>query len=166
MKKAGVPFVPGSEKGMESDGTERMAEQIGYPVMLKAAAGGGGKGMRMVTSPAGAALGLRRRTQRGATRLWRQRGLHREVHRQPAPRRDADLRRRTRQRGLSGRARVLACSAATRRCWRRRPRRSSMPTCAAAWARSRCGWPRRPIIRTPEPSSSWSMSSATSTSWR
>jgi acetyl-CoA carboxylase, biotin carboxylase subunit len=51
MKKAGVPFVPGSEKGLEFDGVERMAEQIGYPVMLKAAAGGGGKGMRMVSSP-------------------------------------------------------------------------------------------------------------------
>ena len=50
MKKAGVPFVPGSEKGMEYEGTERMAEQIGYPVMLKAAAGGGGKGMRLVQS--------------------------------------------------------------------------------------------------------------------
>src|SRR5664279_5417236 len=52
MKKAGVPFVPGSEKGMEYEGTERMAAQIGYPVMLKAAAGGGGKGMRLVHSPA------------------------------------------------------------------------------------------------------------------
>ncbi len=31
MKKAGVPFVPGSEKGLEFDGIERMAEQIGYP---------------------------------------------------------------------------------------------------------------------------------------
>src|SRR5215831_14935960 len=51
MKKAGVPFVPGSEKGMEYDATARMAEQIGYPVMLKAAAGGGGKGMRLVRSP-------------------------------------------------------------------------------------------------------------------
>ncbi len=50
MKKAGVPFVPGSEQGLEFDGMERMAEQIGYPVMLKAAAGGGGKGMRMVKS--------------------------------------------------------------------------------------------------------------------
>ncbi len=48
MKRAGVPFVPGSERGLEFDGIERMAEQIGYPVMLKAAAGGGGKGMRMV----------------------------------------------------------------------------------------------------------------------
>ncbi len=51
MKKAGVPFVPGSERGLEFDAAARMAEQIGYPVMLKAAAGGGGKGMRMVKSP-------------------------------------------------------------------------------------------------------------------
>ncbi len=51
MKKAGVPFVPGSERGMEYEATERMAEQVGYPVMLKAAAGGGGKGMRLVHKP-------------------------------------------------------------------------------------------------------------------
>ncbi len=52
MKRAGVPFVPGSERGLDLDAMERLAEQIGYPVMLKAAAGGGGKGMRMVVSPA------------------------------------------------------------------------------------------------------------------
>jgi acetyl-CoA carboxylase, biotin carboxylase subunit len=51
MKRAGVPFVPGSEHGLDIDEAERLAEQIGYPVMLKAAAGGGGKGMRMVSSP-------------------------------------------------------------------------------------------------------------------
>jgi len=50
MKRAGVPFVPGAERGLELDAAERLAEQIGYPVMLKAAAGGGGKGMRLVTS--------------------------------------------------------------------------------------------------------------------
>ena len=52
MKKAGVPFVPGTEKGLESveQGLE-VAEQVGYPVMLKAAAGGGGKGMRLVNTP-------------------------------------------------------------------------------------------------------------------
>ena len=49
MKKAGIPFVPGSERGLESiQAAERLADQIGYPVMLKAAAGGGGKGMRAV----------------------------------------------------------------------------------------------------------------------
>ena len=53
MKRAGVPFVPGSEKGLESiEAAERLADQIGYPVMLKAAAGGGGKGMREVHSRA------------------------------------------------------------------------------------------------------------------
>ena len=51
MKRAGVPFVPGSERGLDIEAAERMAEQIGYPVMLKAAAGGGGKGMRMVARP-------------------------------------------------------------------------------------------------------------------
>ncbi len=50
MKKAGVPFVPGSERGLDLEAMERLAEQVGYPVMLKAAAGGGGKGMRMVSS--------------------------------------------------------------------------------------------------------------------
>jgi acetyl-CoA carboxylase biotin carboxylase subunit len=49
MEKAGVPFVPGTSRGVESfDEAEKVAARIGYPVMLKAAAGGGGKGMRLV----------------------------------------------------------------------------------------------------------------------
>ncbi len=49
MEKAGVPFVPGTSRGLESAAEgEEVAERIGYPVMLKAAAGGGGKGMRLV----------------------------------------------------------------------------------------------------------------------
>jgi acetyl-CoA carboxylase biotin carboxylase subunit len=49
MEKAGLPFVPGTARGLESveEGME-VAAKIGYPVMLKAAAGGGGKGMRLV----------------------------------------------------------------------------------------------------------------------
>ena len=51
MDKAGVPFVPGTSRGVESpEEAARVAEKIGYPVMLKAAAGGGGKGMRLVHS--------------------------------------------------------------------------------------------------------------------
>ena len=51
MKKAGVPFVPGTDTGLKSAAEAlEVAEKIGYPVMLKASAGGGGKGMRMVTS--------------------------------------------------------------------------------------------------------------------
>ena len=49
MEKAGVPFVPGSSRGLESLASARdLAVKLGYPVMLKAAAGGGGKGMRLV----------------------------------------------------------------------------------------------------------------------
>ncbi|MBB3696365.1 acetyl-CoA carboxylase biotin carboxylase subunit [Flammeovirga yaeyamensis] len=52
MKEAGVPTIPGSEGLLDSveQGLE-IAEQIKYPVILKATAGGGGRGMRIVTSP-------------------------------------------------------------------------------------------------------------------
>jgi outer membrane protein OmpA-like peptidoglycan-associated protein len=49
MEKAGVPFVPGTSRALESvQQAKQVAAKIGYPVMLKAAAGGGGKGMRLV----------------------------------------------------------------------------------------------------------------------
>lgn len=51
MEKAGVPFVPGTSRALESAREAKdVAARIGYPVMLKAAAGGGGKGMRLVRS--------------------------------------------------------------------------------------------------------------------
>jgi acetyl-CoA carboxylase, biotin carboxylase subunit len=51
VKKAGVPVVPGSD-GVISDEKEavRLAAKIGYPVIIKAVAGGGGRGMRVATS--------------------------------------------------------------------------------------------------------------------
>ncbi|HYM76603.1 MAG TPA: acetyl-CoA carboxylase biotin carboxylase subunit [Candidatus Dormibacteraeota bacterium] len=53
MERAGIPFVPGTSRGLESfEQAEQVAARIGYPVMLKAAAGGGGKGMRLVHAPA------------------------------------------------------------------------------------------------------------------
>ena len=52
MERAGVPFVPGTSRGLESfEQAEQVAARLGYPVMLKAAAGGGGKGMRLVHAP-------------------------------------------------------------------------------------------------------------------
>lgn len=52
MKKAGVPTVPGSDGEVSNLKEARLiAEQIGYPVMIKASAGGGGKGMRAVYHP-------------------------------------------------------------------------------------------------------------------
>ena len=52
MKNAGVPVVPGSDgsvKGLKD--AIKIANEIGYPIMLKAAAGGGGKGIRIVNIP-------------------------------------------------------------------------------------------------------------------
>ena len=52
MEQAGIPCVPGSEGllGDNDDENKRIARDIGYPVMLKAAGGGGGRGMRAVHS--------------------------------------------------------------------------------------------------------------------
>jgi len=51
MKKAGVPVIPGSDGVVNSlEEAREIANEIGFPIMLKAAAGGGGKGMRMVKS--------------------------------------------------------------------------------------------------------------------
>ena len=51
MRAAGVPLVPGTEGVAGPDDARAAAEELGFPVLLKAAAGGGGKGMRMVLEP-------------------------------------------------------------------------------------------------------------------
>ena len=52
MKNAGVPVVPGLDReGVTEADALAFADQVGYPVMIKASAGGGGKGLRKVTNP-------------------------------------------------------------------------------------------------------------------
>jgi acetyl-CoA carboxylase biotin carboxylase subunit len=52
MKRLGVPVVPGSERAIDDEAhARRVAGEIGYPVLVKAAAGGGGRGMKVVRSP-------------------------------------------------------------------------------------------------------------------
>jgi acetyl-CoA carboxylase biotin carboxylase subunit len=60
MIKAGVPVLPGSQGVLEDEGSaEKTAREVGFPVILKASAGGGGRGMRIVRSPAEVAQSYR-----------------------------------------------------------------------------------------------------------
>ena len=67
MERAGVPVVPGYH-GDDQDpaASPPRPSAIGYPVLIKAVAGGGGSGMRVVTSAAEFAARARRRPARGA----------------------------------------------------------------------------------------------------
>jgi acetyl-CoA carboxylase biotin carboxylase subunit len=80
MTKAGVPTLPGTGVIETDFQAEEAVERIGFPVIIKASAGGGGRGMKIV-APVGAAGG---RALRGAGRLWQPRRLSRALHR-PAP---------------------------------------------------------------------------------
>ena len=146
MEKAGVPFVPGLRRGLESaQAGDGMAEKIGYPVMLKAAAGGGGKGMRLVHAPLRSCSRRWRAAQSEAQRSFGDSEVYieksivnpRHIEMQVL----ADEHGNTR---LSRRARVLRSAAASegaggvafadRRCL----------TCGGAWAKSRCASRRLP----------------------
>jgi acetyl-CoA carboxylase, biotin carboxylase subunit len=52
MAAAGVPLVPGSDGAVELEDAREVAAEVGFPLLLKAAAGGGGRGMRLVESAA------------------------------------------------------------------------------------------------------------------
>jgi acetyl-CoA carboxylase biotin carboxylase subunit len=69
MKKAGVPCVPGSDGPLSEDPQEAVvwARKIGYPVIIKAAAGGGGRGMRVVHTEAHLANALQLTRQEALT---------------------------------------------------------------------------------------------------
>ncbi len=68
VAERGVPLVPGTEKGLSDSELKAAALQIGFPLMIKATAGGGGKGMRIVHEPEEfpRALGAARREALGA----------------------------------------------------------------------------------------------------
>ncbi len=85
-QRLGVPVLPGNDEDDQSDDAfDREAARIGYPVMVKAAAGGGGKGMRLVRNPEelpAALAGARREALSafGADALLLERALERPRH--------------------------------------------------------------------------------------
>ena len=95
--RAGVPVVPGTDAALGDDVPDeeiaRAADRIGYPLLVKAVAGGGGKGMRTVVDRAELERGRASRAVRSGHRVRRHRGLPRAAafaaaaRRSPAPRR-------------------------------------------------------------------------------
>jgi geranyl-CoA carboxylase alpha subunit len=130
MLEAGVPCVPGYQGGDQSAAVlAREAERIGFPVMVKAAAGGGGRGMRLVNAKKdlAAALATARAEAEsafGSGELILEKavvgGRHVAIqiladahgHIVHLGERDCSVQRRH------------------QRCWRKRPRPPSMPSCA------------------------------------
>ena len=108
MEAAGVPVVPGYRGADQSDET-LIAEgrRIGFPLMVKAAAGGGGRGMRLVAAAEDLAAGAGAQPFRGGKRLRLRRTDPRAGDRRRPPRRDPDLCRPARQRHPSRRTRLL-----------------------------------------------------------
>ena len=108
MKKAGVPVLPGSDGPVQGeDQATKVAKELGYPVIIKAVAGGGGRGMRIVRAPDELVAVAEDGAARGRSGVWRRRRLPREVRRVAAPHRDPGAGRPPRQRRPPGRARVL-----------------------------------------------------------
>ncbi|HEU5141182.1 MAG TPA: biotin carboxylase N-terminal domain-containing protein, partial [Bacillales bacterium] len=80
MKEAGVPIVPGSEGVISGeDEAIKIAEEIGYPVIIKATAGGGGKGIRVARSEEDLIKGIRM-TQREAATAFGNDGVYLEKY--------------------------------------------------------------------------------------
>ena len=90
MKLTGVPTVPGSEGALPDDPDEvlRIAREIGFPVIVKAAAGGGGRGMRVVHNEEVLAVFDSSNAVRGAGGLWVARGLYGKILAAPTSCRD------------------------------------------------------------------------------
>ena len=85
MIEAGVPVVPGTEVGNSDTEARAAAQEIGYPLLVKASAGGGGKGMRLVHEPAElpAALAAARREAASAfdnDLVYIEKAIHRARH--------------------------------------------------------------------------------------
>ena len=105
---AGVNVVPGFVGEIaDTEHAVRIAGEIGYPVMMKASAGGGGKGMRLAWSEADVREGFEATQREGLERVRRRPGVHREVHRGPAPHRDPAAGRQAWQPRAPQRARML-----------------------------------------------------------
>src|SRR5208283_3283302 len=154
----GVPFVPGTSRGLASpEEGEEVAERIGYPVMLKAAAGGGGKGMRLVqarTELRSALASAQSEAQRsfGDSEVYIEKAIVNPRH--------IEMQVLADEHGNMVWLGERECSIQRRhqKVLKRRLHRLWIPRCAVAWAKWRSRSRRRLTTRMPAPSNFWSIS--------
>ena len=166
MEDAGVPLVPGYHGEAQDLETFRTAaERIGYPVLLKAAAGGGGKGMKVVEREAelGEALASAQREAQSAfgdARMLVEKYVLKPRHVEIqvfADRHGHCLYLNERDCSIQRRHQKVVEEAPPPACRR---------SCAAPWAKPPCAPPRPSATSVPAPWNSSSTSVATSSSWR
>ena len=108
MKRAGVPILPGSDGIIASDGEAvEWARQVGFPVIVKASAGGGGRGMRIVRTEEELPGSFQAAQSEAAGAFGNGDLLHGEVCRASPAHRVSGAGRRARQCGEPGRARMF-----------------------------------------------------------
>ena len=95
---AGVPIIPGYDESQDPAALAAAAERIGFPVLVKAAAGGGGKGIRIVHSPADVAGALAQASAEAERSFGDGAMIVERYIQRPPPRRGPGRRRPPRQR--------------------------------------------------------------------
>ena len=154
MEKAGVPVVPGYHGDMqEAKFLKEKAYEIGYPVLIKAVAGGGGKGMRRVDRHADFETSAGRRPARGESRLRRRARADREIRHAHATSRCRSSPTATATPSISTNA-TVRCSAVTESDRGGAGAGHGRRTCAPRWARPPSPPPRPPVTKAPAPSNS------------
>ena len=166
MKAAGVPLMPGSD-GIVETVEEALAwgDKIGYPVIVKASAGGGGRGMRIVSGPDEMA-DMYNTARSEAQAAFTDDTVYMEKYLlEPRAHRGPDPGRPVRQHHHPGGARVLH-PAPPPEAHRGEPRPALTPELRKRIGRWACAPPGRWAISTPAPSSSCWTPGANSSSWR
>ena len=132
MKDAGVATTPGTDILDSVDAAVKAAKKVGYPVILKATAGGGGKGMRVVERPEERWSARTRAQPAEAEASFKRRPrLHGKTHHQSASYRGADRRQMSlRSRRALWRARLFRAKALAPKTHRRIARAESVGTLA------------------------------------
>ena len=135
-KRLGIPVVPGSDGGVGSDEEAlAIAQTIGFPVLVKASAGGGGRGMKVAHSADDCSQALATARAEAQGRLRRRRRLSREISRSARATSKSRCSATARATPSISASATARCSAATRRSGRKAPRPRSTPPPATRSAR-------------------------------